>query len=289
VRLETYLERITFDGALSPTFDTLAQLLAHHVRTIPFENLDVQLGRPLTTNPAEAYDKIILNRRGGWCYEQNGLFGWALTEIGFDVTRVSAAVMRAKRGDVADANHLCLIVRLNDTDQLYLVDVGFGGSMIKPIPLKSSEHEQTPYRIGLRRTDDGRWQFWEDLGKGEFTFDFEAIEADEAALDAKCEFLQTDASSGFVQNLVAQIRLPDAQKTVRGKLFSHATPNGVETRVIESPGELASLLADSFYLDVSEVAGLWPKIEARHEDLQREKALTDTYEVLTRPDNQSLG
>ena len=272
MQLQSYLDRISFHGKPAPTLDTLSQLLAHHVQSIPFENLDVQLGLPLTTSPAEAFDKIVLNSRGGWCYEQNGLFGWALSEIGFDTTRVAAAVMRDERGDVANANHLCLLVRTDDADQRYLVDVGFGGSMFAPIPLEESEHEQAPFRIGLRHTDDGHWRFWEDLGKGEFTFDFETHKADENALHSKCDFLQTDASSGFVQNLVVQIRLPDEHKTLRGKVFSHATRNGIESRVVTSSDELLSLLTDIFYLDVPEVAGLWPRIEARHEELKREQA-----------------
>lgn len=238
---------------------------------IPFENLDVQLGTPLTTSPAEAFDKIVNNQRGGWCYEQNGLFGWALTEIGFQVKRVAAAVMRSERGDVANANHLCLLVNAVDSDRTFLVDVGFGGSMIVPIPLEESEHVQSPFRIGLRRTDDGHWQFWEDLGKGEFTFDFRPQDADEEALQAKCEFLQNDPSSGFVQNFVAQVRLPDAHKTVRGKVFRHATEQGVDTRILESADELVSVLRDTFNLDVPAAADLWPGIEARHDELMREQ------------------
>lgn len=267
MRLQSYLERVSFDGEPAPTLDNLSRLLSRHVQSIPFENLDVQLGMPSTTSPAEAFDKIVLNNRGGWCYEQNGLFGWALTEIGFETTRVAAAVMRADRGDVASANHLCLLVKPVDTDRTYLVDVGFGGSMITPIPLEVSEHLQAPFRIGLRCTDDGHWQFWEDLGKGEFTFDFKEGEADEDALQSKCEVLQTDASSGFVLNLVAQIRLPDAHKILRGKVFSHATSTGIETSLVTSADELLLLLTDVFHLDVPEVAELWPRIEARHQEL----------------------
>ena len=96
---------------------------------MPFENLDVQLGRPLTTAPSEAYARIVVNRRGGWCYQQNGLFGWALGELGYEVTRVAAAVMLEDRGEVSTANHLCLLASCPGHRQRYLVDVGFGGSL----------------------------------------------------------------------------------------------------------------------------------------------------------------
>jgi len=286
--LQDYLKRIAYDGDITPSLGVLENLLAHHVQSVPFENLDVQLGKRLTTKPADAYEKIVGTRRGGWCYEQNGLFGWALSEVGFEVTRVAAAVMRIERGDVAHANHLCLLVRPTDADQTFLVDVGFGGSMIAPIPLAESDHQQAPFRIGLLKTNDDHWRFWEDLGKGEFSFDFQAETADEVALSDKCDFLQTDPSSGFVQNLVAQIRLPDQHKTLRGKVFSLATSSGVETTILSSADELLAVLRDEFRLDVPGVRDLWQRIEERHAELLREKKLTDTYEIRDRANNKPL-
>lgn len=289
MRLEDYLARAEFRGEIAPTLQVLTDLLRAHVTHIPFENLDIQLGRTLTTEPESAFDKIVTRKRGGWCYEQNGLFGWALSEIGFEVTRVAAAVMRSERDRIADANHLTLLVRTKDSGHTWLADVGFGGSMIAPIELRESAHKHNPFRLGLRRTDGHRWQFWEDIGDGEFTFDFFAEPADETALADKCQYLQTSPESGFVQSLVAQIRLPDAHKTLRGKVFSQASAGGIGTRILESPDELVSVLSDIFGIDVPEAAGLWPRIEQRHEELLREKALTNTYEIRSRSHNQSLG
>ena len=286
--LQDYLKRIAYDGDTAPSLSVLKGLLAHHVRSVPFENLDVQFGASLSTDPAAAYKKIVVNSRGGWCYEQNGLFGWALSEIGYDVTRVAAAVMRVERGDVSQANHLCLLVNPVDSNQTFLVDAGFGGSMIAPIPLAESEHQQAPFRIGLRKTEDGHWRFWEDLGKGEFSFDFLHETADEDALTDKCNFLQTDPSSGFVQNLVAQIRLPDQHKTLRGRVFSVATSSSIETTILSSAVELLAVLRDEFRLDVPAVRDLWPRIEERHEELMRQKELTDTYEIRGRANNKPL-
>ena len=76
MKLQRYLDRINYGGSLEPSFATLAALQKAHVCSVPFENLDVQLGRPLSTSIQEAYEKIVINMRGGWCYEQNGLFGW---------------------------------------------------------------------------------------------------------------------------------------------------------------------------------------------------------------------
>lgn len=279
MRLADYLKRTGYTGPVNPTRQVLGDLLRAHVTSIPFENLDVQLGRELTTDAAVAFEKIVTRQRGGWCYEQNGLLGWALSEAGFEVTRVAAAVMRDHRAGNSTANHLCLLVRTEDSECNWLADVGFGGSMIRPIPLEPGEYRQAPFRIGLRRTDHDYWQFYEDLGNGEFCFDFLAEPGDEAALAARCQFLQKDSSSGFVQNLVAQIRLPDAHRTLRGKVLSQASRDGIATHFVETPDELLSILRDLFTLDVPEVANLWPRIERRHEAFMRERAAADTHEV----------
>lgn len=288
MRLQPYLDRIGYRGDVRPDLAVLAALQHAHICAVPFENLDVQLGRPMTTAVDAAYEKIVGNRRGGWCYEQNGLFGWALSEIGFRVTRVAASVMRDARGEASDANHLTLLVNTPDSNTNYLADVGFGGSMISPIALTQSAHCQPPFRLGLTRLEDDYWRFWEDIGSGEFSFDFLAEPGSEAALQSKCTFLQRDPASSFVLNLVVQLRLPEQHKTLRGRVFSIATPDGIQSNIIDSADELVATIADQFALDLPEIADLWPRITARHEQLLREKALVDTYEIRARTNNQSL-
>jgi N-hydroxyarylamine O-acetyltransferase len=267
MRLQSYFDRIGYGGGNAPGFDALCELLQSHIRAVPFENLDVQLGRPLTTAAEDAYAKIVERRRGGWCYEQNGLFGWVLSEMGFDVTRIAATVARDERGDEAIANHLCLVVRCPDAPENWLVDVGFGGSMIRPIELAEGDHEQAPFRLGLRRIKGNRWRFWEYLDDGEFSFDFAAERADEAALGNRCEFLQRDPGSVFVQNLVVQLRTRNRHLSLRGRVLQTSSANGIETRLLTSARQLESTLTDVFGLHVPEVTDLWPKIEARHEAL----------------------
>ena len=267
MQLQAYLDRIDYPGVAHPGFRELCDVLQAHVCAIPFENIDVQLGRALTTAPDNAYAKIVDGRRGGWCYEQNGLLGWALAEMGFDVMRIAAAVMRHERGNAAHANHLCLLVNCPDSPQTWLVDVGFGGGMIKPIELSEGEHEQAPFRLGLRRTEDNSWRFWENLGDGEFSYDFVAEPGDENALSTKCDFLQTDPESGFVLNLVVQLRTPNQHLSLRGRVLQVGTVNGIESEVLESAKQLQTALIDIFDLHVPEVADLWPRIESRHEAL----------------------
>lgn len=267
MNLSAYLARIGFGRAPRPNVATLRMLQRAHTLAVPFENLDVQLGRPLTTDVRQAYEKIVLRRRGGWCYEQNGLFGWALSEIGFDVTRVAAAVMRAERGEDAEANHLALLVRAPGSDDAWLADVGFGGSLLEPIRLEERAHRHDPFRLGLRRRDDGWWQFWEDAGDGEFSYDFRPEPAREDALARRCEFLQADPESNFVLNLVAQARTPRRHTTLRGRVLTHIDAGGERARTLGSPDQLVQILAGVFGLDVPEVAGCWPRILERHKQL----------------------
>lgn len=265
VKLRNYLRRVGFGGSPRPSLDTLAQLLRRHVLSVPFENLDVQLGIPVPMDTEAIFDKIVERRRGGWCYEQNGLFGWALSEIGFDVTRVAAAVRRNERGADALANHLCLLVRTpGDPEFVYLADVGFGGSMIEPIPLEALSHEQAPFRIGLRQFADGYWQFEEEYAADSMSYDFLAEQGDESAMAEKSKQLQTDPDSSFVLNLVAQIRLPEAHVSLRGRVLTRINASGKETSLLHSPDELVDNLRNTFQLDVSEVANLWDRIVERH-------------------------
>jgi len=267
MRLQHYLDRIKYAGNVEPSFATLAALQEAHVCSVAFENLDVQLGRPLSICIEEAYEKIVVNSRGGWCYEQNGLFGWALSEVGFDVSRIAASVMRDQRRKASEASHLCLLVTSPKSKTKYLADVGFGGSMIRPIALMEDQHHQPPFKLGLERLDDRYWRFWESLGDGKFTFDFTEEPACESSLAEKSAFLQTDSSSGFVLNLVAQLRSRDRHCMLRGRVFSEAKQGAIKSKTVDSPEALVSILSSKFHLDVHNVAGLWPKIAARHEEL----------------------
>ena len=268
MKLRSYLHRVGFRGSVRPSEDTLARLLRCHVLSVPFENLDVQFGKPVTMGAEAAFDKIVGRGRGGWCYEQNGLFGWALSEAGFDVTRVAAAVCRDERGADALANHLCLLVRTpDDAESVFLADVGFGGSMIRPIPLEVSQHEQMPFRISLEKLDDGYWRFGEESGADTVSYDFLAEKGDESEMSEKCTRLQTDPESSFVLNLVAQKRLPETHVSLRGRILTINAASGKETRVLQSRDDLVDALRNVFQLDVREAASLWDKIVERHEAL----------------------
>jgi N-hydroxyarylamine O-acetyltransferase len=265
LELAAYLHRIRFDGSVRPDLATLRAIHRAHQYAIPFENLDVQLRRPVVLDVEANFNKIVCRRRGGWCYEMNGLMGWALKQIGFVVMRVSGAVMRVRAGDAHLGNHLCLVVCL---DERYLVDVGFGGSLAEPLALKASEREDCPYRLGLSEMDDGYWRFFEITHDGEpFSFDFRAAPADEMLLARKSRFLQTDPASPFIQNLVVQRRTANTHLSLRGRVLQVMHATRVDKKLLNSADELVATLRSSFDLDTPEAASLWPAICARHDAL----------------------
>lgn len=235
-----------------------------HVRTVPFENLDVQLGRPVVMDPDACYDKVVHRRRGGWCFELNGVLSWALREIGFDVVRLSGGVRRDVAGDKQMGNHLCLLVRM---DRPYLVDVGFGSSLSQPLPLEASTHEQSPYHLTLSNMNDGYWRFSERTGGDPFSYDFRTNAADESRFADHCAWLQTHADSPFVQNLLVQRRVGDKHLALRGRVLMTQQDACAEKRVLMSADELLATLRETFDLDVPEASTLWPAICARHEAL----------------------
>jgi N-hydroxyarylamine O-acetyltransferase len=266
LELSAYLSRIRFDGAVRPDLATLKAIHRAYQFAVPFENLDVLLRRPVVLDLEASYDKIVRQRRGGWCYEMNGVMGWALKAIGFEVMRVSAGVMRVQAGDAQLGNHLCLLIRL---DKPYLVDVGFGGSLAEPLPLITAEREDCPYRLALSEVGDSYWRFAE-VAHGDdapFSFDFCVAPADEALLARKCHFLQTDPVSPFLQNLVVQRRTGDAHLSLRGRVMATTHARRIDKKLLSSADELVTTLRDSFDLHIPEAAALWPLICARHEAL----------------------
>lgn len=129
-----YLRRLGLEDRPEVTVDGLTLLMDAHLRAIPFENLDVYFQRSVGVSAVAAANKIVEKGRGGWCFELNGAFALLLTELGFDVRLLGAAVLLD--GPNRTVDHLTLEVTL---EQPYLVDVGFGDGFIRPLPLNSTD------------------------------------------------------------------------------------------------------------------------------------------------------
>lgn len=261
--VSTYLKRIDFAGPVRPDFETLQRLHRAHLFAIPYENLDVQLDRPVTIELEPIYEKIVNRGRGGWCYEMNGLLGWALGELGFKVHRGKGGVMRVLRGDDAVGNHLVLPVTL--ADGTVLADVGFGDGPIDPIRLVAGEFKAGLFTYRLEQLENEWWRLNNHSSGGAPSFDFNLAPVGEALLARQCEFLQKSEMSPFVQNLVCQRYTPERFTMLRGRVLRTFDGGPMQEHLIADEKEFMTVLSTVFGLDVPEAASLWPKICERHD------------------------
>jgi N-hydroxyarylamine O-acetyltransferase len=146
--VQAYLDRIDYRGPLDPHFEMLRQLHLLHLLHVPFENLSIHSHEPIVLDDSALFDKIVSRRRGGFCYELNGLFAALLRELGFEVAMLSAQVAANQNEFSRDFDHMTLRIALNK--ERWLADVGFGDSFIEPLPLVAdSEHQQKENRYRL--------------------------------------------------------------------------------------------------------------------------------------------
>jgi N-hydroxyarylamine O-acetyltransferase len=266
-QLDAYLERIGYAGPLRPDLETLRALHRAHLLAIPYENLDIHLGRRLTLDEGQIVAKLVGARRGGWCYEMNGLFAWALRQIGFSVRMLAGTVNRAVLGDAAEGNHLVLLVEL---EQPYLADVGFGNGFLEPLPLIPGSHRQGFLTYQLAREGE-RWQF-QNHAHGGVGFDVTLAPHQLSDFAAQCHTLQTAPTSGFVRTTVCQRFTPEGIITLRGAVLTSVGADGVTSRTIATAAEYISLLEAQFGLQIPEAAELWGSIWERHQAWLREQA-----------------
>ena len=151
MNIQAYLERIHYNRSLLPAIESLQDLQLSHLLSVPFENLSIHANEPILLQEKALFDKIVTHRRGGFCYELNGLFAALLRQLGFSVTLLSASVARADGGYGLDFAHMALMVLLEDK---WLVDVGFGDSFRQPL-LMDKRDAQTQGDRSYQISDDG--------------------------------------------------------------------------------------------------------------------------------------
>jgi len=240
--LDAYLARIGYTGHRTPTTAVLEGLHLAHATHIPFENLDILLGKPIRLDLDSLQAKLIQGHRGGYCFEQNTLFAAALEQVGFRVTRLAARVR-------AGATHMLLGVEAEGT--AWLADVGFGGDgLLKPLPLVAGpECHQYRWTYRLAHEHD-LWvlqsleaEGWQDLYaftlEPHYDVDFEMAN----------HYTSTYPDSVFVKTLTVQLPTPECRHILRGRELT--TIRGQETtkRIIENEDALLRVLAEVFGLN----------------------------------------
>jgi N-hydroxyarylamine O-acetyltransferase len=249
-----YLERIGDTGAREPVPDLIRRLHRAHMLAVPFENLDIPLGRPIALSLSGFYDKIVRRRRGGFCYELNGLFGWLLEQLGLHATLLSARVYHQGQPG-PDFEHACLLV---DAGERLIVDVGFGDSFLEPLPLDgTSEVEQQGsfYRLsapGTRRILERR----QPGADWEPQFCFTLTPRRLADFDAECRRLQTSPESPFTRKAVCSLPTPDGRITLSGGRLIRTARGSREEVPVAGAQEYRELLRTHFGIELEENAAI---------------------------------
>lgn len=258
IQLDAYLTRIAYTGPRTVTAETLCHLHRAHLLAIPYENLDIHLGRALTLDLPRIYTKLVEEKRGGWCYEMNGLFAWALRTLGFPVTLLGSSVGVPAQG-VDDLDHLILLVHLA---QPWLVDVGFGNGLVEPLPLAPGQYQQGFLEFQLEQQAD-RWYFHNDPqnGKG---YGFTLLSRQLPDFAARCRELQTSPESGFVRTTVCHRFTNAGIVSLRGAMLKRVTARGTVEEEITTLTQYRTILQEAFGLAPTLAAGLWETVWTRH-------------------------
>ena len=246
-----YLGRIQWAGSLpvSPTLDNLRRLQLAHLLAVPFENLSIHLGQPIVLEEAALFHKIVTQRRGGFCYELNGLFALLLRALGYPVQMLSAGVFGSGVFG-PEFDHMALLVRL---EEYWLVDVGFGDSFRQPLRLEEREAQEGGdgrlYRLAPEDESADRLVLWQQTAAQEewlpqYRFSLRPYTlADYAEM---CHFHQTSPESPFTQKRVCTLATPNGRCTLSHNRFI-TTADGVRTeRVLADEGEIAAVLQSQF-------------------------------------------
>lgn len=251
IDLNAYLNRIQYTGDTRPKLETLRALHRAHMMHVPFENLDIHVGRWIELNEEKLFHKIVGERRGGFCFEQNGLFHRILTDMGYAVYRVGA---RVHRGDgtygIADG-HMALIVTLDETR--WLVDVGFGDSFTQPLELAHQRIQTIDghnFRVEIqpgfvnysRETQTDVWEI-----QYQFTLNARPLSHFEEA----CHYMQTSPQTHFTQKRICSKVTPYGRLTLSDQTLIETRDGQRQKRQLASEAAVDDVLLRHFGIDLT--------------------------------------
>jgi arylamine N-acetyltransferase len=262
-----YFARIGYDGPTAPTEGLLHGLVAAHGRTIPFENLDPLMGVPVDDlGPAVLSEKLVERRRGGYCYEHNGLVGYVLDALGFGVERITGRVvwMSGPDAPLPAMTHNVLAVTVPGDAEPFLVDVGFGGQTLSspirltPGPVQQTRHE--PYRI----VDRGAELVLEAQVREQWLplYLFTTTPRPRIDLQVGSWYVSTHPASTFVTGLSVALVTDEARYNLRGRNLAIHRRDGSDRIRFETAAEVLDVLGERFGIDVDDL-GERSVVEAR--------------------------
>jgi N-hydroxyarylamine O-acetyltransferase len=225
---------------------------------VPFENLDIVSGTPIVLDEGRLFDKIVRRRRGGFCYELNGLFAALLRALGYEVTMLSAQVQQGD-GFGPDFDHLTLLVSGGQLPGPYLADVGFGECFREPVPLvDGAEREDGPRRYRLRRGNPA-WQLDEREAGGEWrpAYRFALQPRQWADFEAMCDYHQTSPESHFTRGRIYSLATREGRLTLSDKKLTVTRGEVKEERALETESAWWAAMREVFGVQEGDVQWKW--------------------------------
>jgi N-hydroxyarylamine O-acetyltransferase len=253
-QLGAYLERIGVDAA-EPTLDAVTRIHRAHLETVPFESLDIHVGRSISLDLDAVFEKLVTRRRGGFCYENNSLLASAVAALGIDVALLSASVARDDGGFGPAFDHLVVRARFAEGERF--LDVGFGEGYRSPMPADGAWHDHAPaaeYRI----RNEGAELELVHRRDGTVSTDYRIDPTPQALGEfaEMCRYHQTSPKSGFTRQWTASLATPTGRVTVvPGRLIERT--NGIRTETeVATADQLGAILESRFGIVDVDVAKL---------------------------------
>ena len=255
---QAYLQRINYTGPLTRSAETLRQLQVAHLLSVPFENLSIHSGEPIVLDDDALFAKIVSRRRGGFCYELNGLFAALLRALGFEVSMLSAQVANAEGTYGPDFDHMTLMVTLADR---WLVDVGFGDSFLEPLPLDEQDEQvqsDRGYRVVregtslvvMQRSDNDEWN-------PQYRFTLKSYQYPDYA--EMCRYHQTSPESHFTRARICSRATPEGRISLSDLRFIETAGGKRQERILTNEEEYATILRDQFGVLLTRARTITPK------------------------------
>ncbi len=244
--VKQYFERIHYSGSKDTTPQVLTELQLAHLMNVPFENLNIQHHKKIDLD--NLFDKIVINKRGGFCYELNGLFYRLLKKVGFKTRMISARVYNVKTKIYSpEYDHMAIMVSLKG--DRYLVDVGFGEFALSPIKIKHGretidargvfkiEEFGKNYMVVAKKNDVGQF-----IPEYKFTKKKRYIEE----FYPRCLYHQTSPESHFTKKLICSLPTPHGRFTLTDNTFKITDKGVITERELKSDLEIEQVLRDYF-------------------------------------------
>ena len=252
--MASYLNRISYVGPVKSDLGTLRGLHHANMLGVPFENLDIALKRPIKIDEQSIWEKIITKRRGGFCYELNGLFAWLLKEIGFDVTYLNGRVFDSTGKPGIDFDHLVLLVKFPQQPAQWIADVGFGDSFTLPLNLSESAEQSQGLRAYRLESIRDRYVMWQKNYDGawerQYLFDLQPHTFPDE-YESGCLYQQTSPQSSFTRKSIISRATEDGRVSLEDRRLI-VTKLGKRTeRPLTGNDEYYSLLSELFGVELA--------------------------------------